>query len=195
MVKRIRTVTTKVACLLFFGQAALVFYGLTSFCAAEAVSPAVKDVPGAIAPVRELVPEEKITPEELRALQLKRAGILLFDARDDRAYDAEHIEGAVLPLPKEYYRQRELFMARVVSESPNLGFALTESMKNYPRDKVIVTYCNHDCKASAFLLLQLQALGFKNVRAMEAGIGAWKEKGYPVTAGVPKVSGLPPQFR
>lgn len=142
------------------------------------------------APIPELTEEEKITPDELRALQLKHAGLVLFDARDSQTYDGEHIEGALLPLPRSYYQDQQLFRARVISEPPNLDSTLAESMKNYPKDTAIVTYCNRDCKASAFLLSQLKKLGFNRVRAMEAGIGEWKEKGYPVTVGAPKVSGL-----
>ena len=137
-------------------------------------------------PLPELTQEEKITPEELRALQSKHADVVLFDARDNQTYDEEHIEGALLPLPKSYYQDRRLFMARVVSQPPDLDTTLAESMKQYPKDSNIVTYCNRDCKASAFLLAQLKKLGFTRVRAMEAGIGEWKEKGYPVTVGAPK---------
>ncbi len=138
------------------------------------------------ASIPELTQEEKITPDELRALQLKHAGLVLFDARDNQTYNEEHIQGALLPLPKSYYQDRELFRARVISEPPDLDATLAESMKHYPKDSNIVTYCNRDCKASAFLLAEIKKLGFTRVRAMEAGIGAWKEKGYPVTVGAPK---------
>ena len=140
--------------------------------------------------IRELTEEEKITPEELRALQLKRADFVLFDARDNQVYDQERITGARLPLPIAYYQDRQLFRARVISRPPDLDATLAESTKRYPKNTNIVVYCNRDCKAGAFLLLQLKKLGFTRVRAMEAGIGEWKEKGYPVTAGAPKVSGL-----
>ena len=143
--------------------------------------PTPQAVPEAI---RELTKEEKITPEELRALQLKHADFVLFDARDSRVYDREHITGALLPLSRSYYQDRELFRARVISEPPNLDTALAESMKRYPKDFHIITYCNRDCKASSFFLLQLKKLGFTRVQAMEAGIGEWKEKGYPITTGV-----------
>ena len=142
------------------------------------------------APIPELTQEEKITADELRALQLKHADFVLFDARDSQTYDEEHIQGALLPLPRSYYQDRQLYRARVISEPPNLETTLAESMKNYPKDTAIVTYCNRDCKASAFLLSKLKKLGFTRVRAMEAGIGEWKEKGYPVTVGAPKISGL-----
>lgn len=138
---------------------------------------------GASSEIRELTPEERITPEELREFQLKHADFVLFDARGSEAYDTEHIEGAILPLPRSYYRERSLFMARVIGEAPNLDLTLAESMKNYPKDTAIVTYCNRDCKASAFLLLKLKELGFNRVRAMEEGIGEWKDQGYPVTVG------------
>ena len=129
------------------------------------------------APIRELTQEEKITPEELRELQLKHADFVLFDARNSQAYNEEHIQGALLPLPKSYYQDRQLFQARIIAQPPDLDSTLAEAMKNYPKDTNLVLYCNRDCKASAFLLFKLKKLGFNRVRAMEEGIGDWKEKG------------------
>ena len=142
----------------------------------------------AATPIRDLTKDEVISPEELRDLQLRKADFLLFDARDSKAYDEAHIEGAILPLPREYYRQRELFRSRIIETEPDLNATLAEATRTYPKEIQMVTYCNSNCKASAFLLLQLKALGFNHVRAMEAGISTWEAKGYPAVQGVPRLA-------
>jgi rhodanese-related sulfurtransferase len=129
-----------------------------------------------------LSPEEAITPEELKGLMDTRADLIVFDARARRSYNAGHIQGAVLPLGDEFYRQHELFEQKIISTAPDRARALAEAVKEVPKDKPIVTYCNKDCSASVSLLLELKRLGFTRVQAMEAGFQAWEEKGYPTAS-------------
>ena len=69
----------------------------------------------------------------------------------------------------------------MIPSAPDHDSALAVAMKDTPKDKAIVTYCNTDCQASVSLLLSLKALGFSRVRAMEEGFQVWEKKGYPVT--------------
>ena len=132
-------------------------------------------------------PGNVIAPEELRDLQLKGADFVLWDARDKTGFESSHIQGAALPLDGEFYKASELFAKGLASEAPDPAQALKDATKGLDKDRLIVTYCNRNCKASEMLGMRLQGLGFKNVKWMEAGLQAWEEKGYPVTVGVPKL--------
>jgi len=135
-----------------------------------------------------LEPGEIITADDLRTLQLKHADFALFDARGKAEYEISHIEGAVLPMPSDYYKKRELFKNGVIPAPPDLELALTQAMNPYSKDQRIITYCNRNCTASSVLLQQLKKSGFKNVQSMEEGLQSWQEKSYPVAIGVPHLS-------
>ncbi|MBI4353580.1 MAG: rhodanese-like domain-containing protein [Candidatus Omnitrophica bacterium] len=126
---------------------------------------------------------EILSAEELRALQRKGTALLLFDARGRKPYEIAHIEGAVLPLSIDYYRDAELFKAGILSSQPDADRELAQAMRQYPKDTAIVTYCGRDCQASTVLVLKLKELGFTNVKAMKEGIEVWEERGYPVVSG------------
>ena len=128
-----------------------------------------------------LDPKEIISMEELRDLQVKKTTIVLYDARSLDAYGVGHIEGATLPMPPIYYQEKKLLAAGVISKPFDYSDSLVEAMKGRPKDTMIVTYCNSNCKASANLLRQLQRLGFNNVRSMEEGYQSWEKAGYPVS--------------
>ncbi len=127
-----------------------------------------------------LLADEVISMEELRNKQIRNERFVLFDARTKQSYDEGHIQGARLPLSADYYKKQELFRMRVLSRMPDMDKELVKSVKAFPKDKAIVTYCNDKCQASAVLALKLKSLGFKSVRAMEGGFQSWKKKGYPV---------------
>ena len=121
-----------------------------------------------------------VRPEVIREELGKGASLLLFDARVKDEYDAEHLPGAKLPRDDEYYKQSELFKQLVVREAPSSKIALERATKDLPRDTAIVTYCHAHCGLSKTLKLDLEDLGFKNVRWMDGGIDVWREKGYPL---------------
>ncbi len=127
-----------------------------------------------------LLKEEVIFADDLRNWQRKKANFILIDARDDKSYQTLHIEGAVLSLPAEYFRQRELNKEGILPTPPDTQKFLSENMQKYPKDTKIVTYCNANCGASAALLFSLKKMGFTNVQSMEEGIQGWQAKGYPV---------------
>jgi rhodanese-related sulfurtransferase len=127
---------------------------------------------------------DTISIEQLRQLQLRREDFVLFDARGLYKYEESHIEGAVLPLSAEFYRQDSLFKNRIIAEPPDRQKALSEAMLKFSKDTPIVTYCNRNCQASRVLQQELRLLGFKNVRAMEDGAEGWIEKGYPTVSGL-----------
>ena len=129
-----------------------------------------------------LLPEEAVTTDELMGLMSKKADLIVFDARPRKSYNAGHIQGAVLPMDDEYYRQYELFQQKIISTAPDRNRALADAMKEVPKQKLIVTYCNRDCSASVSLLFELKRLGFTQVQAMEEGFQAWEEKGFPTAS-------------
>ena len=127
-----------------------------------------------------LFPEEVITLKELRNKQILHEPFILLDARGKKSYDEAHIEGALLPLSKDYYEQEELFRAGIIKALPNRDKDLARKMVQYPKNTPVVTYCNDHCQASVVLLLQMKNLGFANVRVLEEGIQSWQAAGYPV---------------
>jgi rhodanese-related sulfurtransferase len=137
----------------------------------------------AVADNDELTAQERISSNDLYKLMRDVPGVVVFDARGKRDYDALHIEGATLPLPLQYYNDAELFKEGVLPKAPDMESSLAESMKAYPKGTRIVTYCNRDCPAAARLLRILNRFGFTNVQAMEEGVQAWQELGYPSVAG------------
>ena len=128
-----------------------------------------------------LYEEELISMKEVREKQVRGEKFLLIDARNWKSFNEAHIQGAVLSLTPDYYRQEEQFRQGIVRELPETGPVLAKQMKKYLKNTEIVTYCNEHCEASAVLLLKLKRLGYNNVRAMESGFQAWQSKGYPVS--------------
>ena len=124
--------------------------------------------------------DEKVSMDALKASIDNLEQLVLFDARDLKSYNEKHIRGAVLPMPEEYYRLQELFRAQVIGISPDADIALAEGMKEYPKDALIVVYCNDNCALAEHLSLKLKDLGFARVHVLDGGIQSWEKKGYPV---------------
>jgi rhodanese-related sulfurtransferase len=118
--------------------------------------------------------------EELMAMQEKGESLYLLDARTKADFDRERIRGARLPRTDDYYKNQLLFQQKIIREAPSSKLDLEKNLKDVPRDAVIVTYCNKHCGLSKNLKLDLEALGFTNVRWLEGGIDDWREKGYPL---------------
>lgn len=105
----------------------------------------------------------RISPDELKKLQDTKSDIIILDVRIKDLYNMRHIKGA-LPLPWK----TELTDADV---------------KNLPKDKMIITYC--DCGPgegdSADVASQLMNLGFSNVKILsDPAMKGWIKSGYPV---------------
>ena len=130
---------------------------------------------------------ETISMDELRRLQLEKADFILWDARDKRSFDSSHIQGASLPLGDVFYKASELYAKGLAPEAPDAPQALRDRVASLDKSKLVVTYCNRNCRASEVLADQLKKLGFTQARWMEGGLQAWEEKGYPVTIEVPKL--------
>ena len=163
-----------------------VYLGLVTAVFTEIVSPVAWGGEKGLLSGSGLRDEEIISSDELRKMQTAREAFLLVDARSKKSYDEAHIEGAVLPLTAEYYRQEELFSQGIINGLPDKEAALAEAMGRYPKNTEIVTYCNDNCSAAEHLSGQIRSLGFTRVRVMEGGIQSWEKKGYPVE----KASGL-----
>jgi len=103
--------------------------------------------------------------EELkRRIEAGETGLLVLDVRERDAYLAAHIPGAKL-LPRG---QLEL---RVNQELPD------------PTRRVLV-YCDFG-KVSTLAAATLREMGYTRAVAMDGGMKAWREAGYPVTEGAP----------
>ncbi len=152
-----------------------------SVCALAAAHAAC--LPGAAAyrSVKEsLLPGETIAVPALAELLEGKAKPLVIDARSKRSYDKAHIRGAVLPHTEEYFRRQELFRTGASETHPEEGPDLARAMKRYDKTRPVVTYCGDGCQASAYLLVRLKQMGFKDVQALETGFESWDAAGYPV---------------
>ncbi len=123
---------------------------------------------------------ETISSQELDHWLKEGKDFLLFDARDRQHYETSHIAGAILPFRQEYYQNLELYLLGVIPTPPDYGLDLAQAMKDYHKDKSIVTYCSDNCALSTTLQLKLKELGFKNVRVLKPGLDTWVSDGYPV---------------
>jgi len=121
-----------------------------------------------------------IQQEELRTALGEGKSLLIYDARTKDEYDRERLPNAKLPRDDAYYKDAELFKQNIVRQAPNSKQALERATKDIPRDTGIVTYCHARCALSKTLKLDLENLGFTNVRWLYGGIDVWREKGYPL---------------
>jgi len=105
----------------------------------------------------------RITLEELKGLIEQKADVVIIDAQLKEIYDRGHIKGA-----------RSLPWKAEITEA---------DVKDIPKDKLIVTYC--DCgpgeSDSADVAAQLINLGYSNVKVLaDPSIRGWKKAGYPM---------------
>jgi rhodanese-related sulfurtransferase len=103
---------------------------------------------------------KSIEPEVLYEL-LKAKQVLLYDVRQPLDFLAhpEMIPGATRIAPKDIGERTALFS----------------------RDQKSVIYCTGgDEETSQMVMGKARALHFTEVQLLKGGIGAWKEKGYPV---------------
>lgn len=108
-----------------------------------------------------LFPENCITADQLRH-RLAVEQVIVLDVRGQKSYERSHIQGASL--------------AR-----RNRDGQLAENLKHYPKNALIVTYCDAGCQTSSAVAIQIKRAGFKNVKVLEEGFQAWQQKGYPVS--------------
>jgi len=97
--------------------------------------------------------------EILRRIQSDTPGITLLDVRERESYEQSHIPGAIL-IPRG---QLELRVNELLPD-PTLR---------------IVVYCQYG-KVSTLATATLRDMGFTRAIAMDQGMQAWLEKGYPV---------------
>jgi rhodanese-related sulfurtransferase len=105
--------------------------------------------------------EHSITPEALHSLISSGKKVLLFDVRQplDLLTNTEMIPGAKRVPPKD------------VIANPSL----------LPKDQEAVVYCTCPSdKTSRTILRHALDLGFKRIKFLQGGLGAWKAQGYPV---------------
>jgi rhodanese-related sulfurtransferase len=103
---------------------------------------------------------KSIEPEALYEL-LKAKQVLLYDVRQPLDFLAhpEIIPGATRIAPKD----------------------IAEQTASFSRDQESVIYCTGgDEETSEMVMGKARALHFTQVQLLKGGIGAWKEKGYPV---------------
>jgi membrane protein DedA with SNARE-associated domain/rhodanese-related sulfurtransferase len=112
----------------------------------------------------------RITPEELKERLDAGEQVFVVDLQGGRrhARDRQGIPGAVRIDPRrlEQYRAHD-------------------KRAQIPRDREVVLYCASPHEfTSARVALALQRRGFERVRPLAGGLGAWRERGFPVTLGV-----------
>lgn len=109
----------------------------------------------------------RINLAESRALWESGLAIYL-DSRKKSEYEEGHIQNALL-FPAD-----------------DMGSVhARDAMQFLDPDLPVVIYCNGgSCDASELVAIRLQQLGYRRVHVMIDGFPAWKDAGYPVSAGM-----------
>lgn len=99
-----------------------------------------------------------ITAEELKGKIGKSQELTVINALDKETYDDCHITGSInIPLN-----------------------ALQDRVKDWDRNKEIVTYCAQEtCPVSRKAFELLASMDFTNIYAYEGGMREWHQKGFP----------------
>ncbi len=158
--------------------AALVFSSPSLFAKDKFVS--YKEASAVLATTARGAEPGTVRPDELRAEQTQGTTFLILDARMKDEYGRERLSTAKLPRDINYYKELELFRQGVVPQAPSAKIALDRAMKDISRSTPVITYCHSHCGLSKTLKLDLEGLGFTNVRWLDGGIDVWREKGYPL---------------
>jgi len=113
----------------------------------------------------------RITPDELKQRLDAGEQVFIVDLQGGKRHPRERqgIPGAVRidPHRLEQYRPRD-------------------KKAQIPRDREVVLYCTSPHEfTSARVALALQGRGFERVRPLAGGLRAWRERGFPMTSGVP----------
>lgn len=103
-----------------------------------------------------------VSVDVVQAALMSGARLVLADARAPTDYVAQHIEKAIsVPF-----------------------YEADKYLDKLPRDATIVAYCGCPHAASGALADQLEAKGFSGVKVLDEGYYVWRDRGYPVKAGV-----------
>lgn len=121
----------------------------------------MKHASGFLKLVEEAMPRIKeISTEEVAAMQKNQEPFMLIDTREDREWQAGHIQGAV-------HMGRGVIERDIESQVPDHGTKL-------------VLYCGGGYR-SALAAESLQKMGYTNVFSMAGGWRGWCERGLPRT--------------
>lgn len=103
---------------------------------------------------------QRISPEELKALIVRGADIVVVDNQPQSAYEIRHIPGAV-----------------------NFPWAMEiTGPGNLPKDKLLILYCAcaHEEDAGDVAMKLITNFGYKNIMLLDGGLLRWVELEYPV---------------
>jgi rhodanese-related sulfurtransferase len=115
--------------------------------------------------VNDYLPEiNRISAEDLKAKLDAGSNIVIIDSRAESYYQISHIVGAI-SIPSE---------------------AMTAPYTNLDGYDEIITYCNWpDEEESARAAQKLTEAGYSNVKALDGGIIAWRDAGFPIESSSP----------
>jgi rhodanese-related sulfurtransferase len=99
------------------------------------------------------------------AVRLVNAGAVVFDVRDEKAYEAGHIIDS-----------RSVPAASLAERA--------DSIKKF-KEKPVLVYCDSGSAASG-VAKTLQAQGFTKVVSLRGGLQSWLQENLPVVKGAPK---------
>jgi molybdopterin/thiamine biosynthesis adenylyltransferase/rhodanese-related sulfurtransferase len=94
---------------------------------------------------------EEVTVSELLELQKQKIDLLVLDVREPSEYEADHMNGKLIPLGQ-----------------------LSDRLDELDRDQLIIVHCKSGGRSSR-AVAYLMGEGFKNVKNLKGGITAWRE--------------------
>lgn len=116
---------------------------------------------------------------------LGKDGLLILDARGEKAYSKGHVPGAIAITWQDFAD-----MSGAPGENPNWGTvleptALSEKLSNFgiSKDKEIVVYTTTDggWGEDGRIVWMLKRAGFDNVKMLDGGFEYWKSRDYEVS--------------
>lgn len=94
---------------------------------------------------------EEVTVNELLELQAQKKDLLVLDVRESSEYEADNMNGKLIPLGQ-----------------------LPDRLDELDRDQLIIVHCKSGGRSSR-AVAYLMGEGFKNVKNLKGGITAWRE--------------------
>lgn len=119
-------------------------------------------------------------------------GIVIIDARDDKSYSKEHIKGAIFTAWQPFTDMEAKKMGDkgwgTLLEPAKLSQVI--SKLGIDADKTVVLYsaAPEGWGEDGRIAWTLKSAGIKNVKLLNGGYKAWKDKGYPTDTEVPTIT-------
>ena len=133
---------------------------------------------------------ELIIPQQLKGL-INSNNVVVVDIREAKAYEANHIPGAVWLNKADLYET--VNGVKSMAATPEKLACLLEKIGVSPENHIVVYNTANDVKSATRFWWTMEMYGQTNVQVLDGGFEAWTAKGYATStvSVVPKVAIYP----